>query len=140
MGLFNRVDKVVKPAVIFVLKVLGAFGACWGTFSSVDVTRKQVFGYSGDDSLMDNPIYSKVALGVSTGMAVLSSYLIIREQLSKCGPQKKQENSASEDVFVTIPLMGTKACKKHAINVDTDIEMQAEDEKASDLEVVCKRK
>lgn len=83
MKKLKKFDCVAKPIISFVLRVLGAFGACWGVFSLVDATRRHFFSYSGEDVLMNNPIYARSAVIISISVATLSGYLLLRENCSQ---------------------------------------------------------
>ncbi len=135
MKIFNAIDKVAKPVATFVLKVLGAFGACWGTFSSVDTTRKQFFGYTGSDNLMDNSTYATTALCVSISMATLSSYLIIRQQLAQ---RTKPPETELEEITVSVPFLGFPQNNKDIFAKPSD--SSQEEKNTLPIEVICKKK
>ena len=102
---FIHLDRITKPPIAFVLRVLGAFGACWGGFSSVNVTRKQFFRYLGNDNLMDNPVYGKTALSVSIMVATIAFFVFMR---AKSNSHKISrivlENKLQEDDVITMVL------------------------------------
>lgn len=96
----KKFDYIAKPVVSFVLRVLGAFGACWGVFSSVDVTRRQFFSYTGEDTLMNNKLYARSALTIAISMAALSGYLLLRESCPKNNIIHSEEGSMETDAKV----------------------------------------
>ncbi len=146
MKTLEYIDIVVNPVVEFVLRVLGAFGACWGTFSAVEVVREQLFHGSKDDSLMNNPIYSKVALGVSAAAAGLSTYVLIREKLG-AGTSRSTHSISTEldDITVSLPLCSSTLRQRLQPAPATDLESQtgeqaSEHDKDSPTEVLCRKK
>lgn len=70
----------VEFVVGFYLRVVGAFGASWAIFASLDITRTQFFGYDGREKLLDNPIYAKVAVLVSLTIGIAAFCIFVKEK------------------------------------------------------------
>ena len=97
------VNFVIDGIVVFVLKVLGAFGACWGSFSAASIAYREFGGGPNDVDFMSNPVYAITALGVSLGVATLSIYILVRDKLEVYYAQKKVHQDQDTDIAVTIP-------------------------------------
>lgn len=146
MKTLEYIDVVAKPVVQFVLRILGAFGACWGTFSAVEIVREQFFHGSKDNSLMNNPIYSKVALGVSLTAAGISTYVLIREKLG--ASNIPSTSYGTEEIAVMVPLCSSSNLRQQQLGVLTtpsDLEAQSSEQlggnnNASATEVFCRKK
>ncbi len=72
--------EIVEFVVGFYLRVVGAFGASWAIFASLDVTRTQFFGYEGKEKLLDNPTYAKVAILVSLTVGLAAFGVFAKEK------------------------------------------------------------
>ena len=139
MKILKPVDTVIDGVVTFVLRVLGAFGACWGTFSSISITYREFFGGEDDTDFMNNPIYAKTALGISTSAALLSAYVIARDKLKEYHAKRK-----FQEVDVTIPICNTFNIQTMKKNLGNDnIEMMETSESSEikgPISVICKKK
>lgn len=71
-------DKFICAIVGFVATVLGTFGASWATFAAIDVFHKHFI--DANRNLLGEVGYAKVALSVSTILALLSLYLYLKNE------------------------------------------------------------
>ncbi len=142
MAILKTVNTAIEGTVTFVLRVLGAFGACWGTFSSLSVTYTEFFGGEEGTNFMDNPVYAKTALGISTSAALLSAYIIVRDKL-----EDYYSKISYQEIDVTIPTCNS--FNSQPLNRDplaleeVDLEASTENldaEAGEPLRVVCRKR
>ncbi len=136
----KTVNVAVDGVVTFVLKILGAFGACWGGFSAASIAYREFGGGPEDVDFMNNSIYAKTALCVSLSAATLSAYVIARDKLN--AHYAKQD---TDEISVAVPLCYSfDSSKKEQDDLEgAVIEMSTGFSRRcveGDMQVICKRK
>jgi len=139
MKILKSVNTAVDRTVTFILKVLGAFGACWGSFSAPSVAYREFFGGSEDVDFMSNSTYARTALSVSLSAATLSAYIIVRDKLNAHYAKEK-----TKEVDVTIPICHSfdqaklnRELEGRGIEMDAVVEGGCKD---GPRQVVCREK